>query len=64
MHEAQAEEYIETFFATYNGILPYFKQDYDKLTGLEISERVLKNPVTGRIRRFPKCSFALIRSHI
>ncbi|MFC1833800.1 DNA polymerase [Thermodesulfobacteriota bacterium] len=54
VNEPQAEEYIETFFATYKGILPYFKAEYEKLTGREISERVLKNPVTGRIRRFPK----------
>jgi DNA polymerase-1 len=54
VNETRAEEYIETFFATYKGILPYFKQEYEKLTGLEISERVLKNPLTGRIRRFPK----------
>ena len=54
VNETQAEEYIETFFATYKGILPYFKEEYDKLTGLEISERVLKNPLTGRIRRFAK----------
>ena len=52
--EDQAQDYIETFFATYKGILPYFKEEYDKLTGLEISERVLKNPLTGRIRRFAK----------
>jgi DNA polymerase-1 len=54
VNETQAEEYIQAFFATYKGILPYFKQEYDKLTGREISERVLKNPLTGRIRRFPK----------
>ena len=54
VNETQAEEYIETFFATYKGILPYFNAEYDKLTGLEISDRVLKNPLTGRTRRFAK----------
>jgi DNA polymerase I-like protein with 3'-5' exonuclease and polymerase domains len=48
------QSYVDTFFGTYKGILPYFKEEYDKLTRLEISERVLKNPVTGRIRRFPR----------
>ena len=52
--EDQAQKYIETFFATYSGILPYFAAEYDKLTEAEVSERVLKNPVTGRIRRFRK----------
>lgn len=50
--EAQAENYIDTFFETYKGILPYFKDEYGRLIGAEVSERVLKNPVTGRIRRF------------
>ena len=52
--EDQAQEYIETFFAMYQGILPYFKEQYGKLTEQKVSERVLKNPVTGRVRRFPK----------
>jgi DNA polymerase-1 len=50
----RAQDYIATFFDTYRGILPYFKEEYDKLTDLEISERVLKNRVTGRIRKFAK----------
>jgi DNA polymerase I-like protein with 3'-5' exonuclease and polymerase domains len=52
VNETQAEEYIEAFFATYKWVLPYFKKEYDKLTGLKISGRMLKNSVTGRIRRF------------
>ncbi len=52
--EDQAEHYIDTFFDTYKGILPYFQAEYDKLTEMEISERLLKNPVTGRIRRLPR----------
>lgn len=50
--EVQAQQYIDTFFETYKGVLPYFGEEYKKLTGPEVSERVLKNPVTGRIRRF------------
>jgi len=50
----QSQEYIDTFFETYNGIPPYFDEEYEKLTGSEVSERVLKNPVTGRMRRFTR----------
>jgi len=52
--EAQAQDYVDTFFETYKGILPYFDQEYEKLTQRGVSERVLKNPVPGRIRRFPR----------
>ena len=52
--EDHAQEYIDTFFGTYKEIQPYFQAEYDKLTDLKVSERVLKNPVTGRIRRFTK----------
>ena len=52
--ERQAKGYIDTFFGTYKGILLYFDKEYGRLTGPEISERVLKNPVTGRVRRFPR----------
>jgi DNA polymerase I len=52
--EAQAEDYIDAFFGTYSRILPYFEDEYGRLTDSKVSERVLKNPVTGRIRRFPK----------
>jgi DNA polymerase-1 len=52
--EAQAHSYIDAFFSTYNGILPYFDEVYGRLTDSKVSERVLKNPVTGRIRRFPR----------
>ena len=50
--ERQAQEYIDTFFGTYQSILPYFDEEYGRLTDPGVSERVLKNPVTGRIRRF------------
>lgn len=50
--EARAQDYIDTFFDNYKGVLPYFDKEYDRLTGPETSERVLKNPVTGRIRKF------------
>jgi DNA polymerase I len=52
--ERQAQRYIDTFFGTYKGILPYFEDEYDRLIGPEVLKRVLKNPVTGRIRRFPR----------
>ncbi len=48
----RAQGYIDTFFDTYKRILPYFDEEYRKLTGPEVSDRVLKNPVTSRIRRF------------
>jgi DNA polymerase-1 len=50
--ESQAEDYIDTFFGTYSSILPYFNEEYGRLTEPGDSKRVLKNPVTGRIRRF------------
>lgn len=52
--ESQAEDYIDTFFGTYKSILPYFDEEFGRLVGAKVSERVLKNPVTGRIRLFPK----------
>jgi DNA polymerase I len=52
--EGQAQEYIDTFFANYKGVLPYFDEVYGRLTGPDISDRALKNPVTGRFRRFPR----------
>ncbi|MBI5250756.1 MAG: hypothetical protein HY912_14795 [Desulfomonile tiedjei] len=52
--ESQAENYIDTFFGTYKSIHPYFNGEFATLTEPRPSERVLKNPVTGRIRRFPK----------
>ena len=33
MDEAQAQEYIDTFFETYKRILPYFEEEYEKLIG-------------------------------
>jgi DNA polymerase-1 len=52
--EAQAQKYIDTFFGTFNSIRPYFDDEFGKLTDSKVSKRVLKNPVTGRIRRFHK----------
>jgi DNA polymerase I len=52
--ERQAQRYIDTFFGTYKSILPYFDEEYGGLTDERVSERVLKNPVTSRIRRFLK----------
>ncbi len=52
--EEQAKEYIDTFYETYKRILPYFDGEYEKLIAPDISDRVLKNPVTGRMRRFPR----------
>jgi DNA polymerase I len=52
--EGQARGYIDTFFETYRSILPYFDDEFGRLTDSKISERLLKNPVTDRIRRFPK----------
>jgi DNA polymerase I-like protein with 3'-5' exonuclease and polymerase domains len=50
--KTQAREYIDTFIAMYKGIRPYFDEECEKLTDSKVSERALRNPVTGRIRRF------------
>ena len=50
--EARAQEYIDRFFDTYKSIPPYFDEEYKKLIEQDVSDRVLRNPVTGRIRRF------------
>ena len=52
--ETQAQRYIDTFYETYQRILPYFEEESASLTDSKVSDRVLKNPVTGRIRRFHK----------
>lgn len=52
VNEAQARKYIDTFFSMYKSILPYFEEEFGRLTDERVSERVLKNSVTGRIRRF------------
>ncbi|MGB6064554.1 MAG: DNA polymerase [Desulfomonilaceae bacterium] len=52
--ESQAQDYIDTFFGTYKSILSYFDEEFGRLTDPGVSERVLKNPVTGRIRRFSR----------
>ncbi len=52
--ETKAQAYIDTFFGTYKNILPHFDDEYRRLTEPKASERVLKNPATGRIRRFPR----------
>jgi DNA polymerase I len=49
---ALAESMIETFFDKYSQIEPYFEEEYKKLTSGQKLEKVLRNPLTGRIRRF------------
>jgi DNA polymerase I len=50
--EAQAEKMIRTFFGHYPGIEPYFDKKYEELIAGRKLEKVLKNPLTGRVRRF------------
>lgn len=50
--EDQAATMIQTFFAQYAEIEPYFNEVYRKLTADRKLDKVLRNPVTGRIRRF------------
>jgi DNA polymerase I len=52
--EQTAEQYINTFFSTYPGIQPFFQRQYDELVSASTRERVLRNPLTGRIRRFDR----------
>jgi DNA polymerase I len=50
--EAQAADMIRTFFDNYSGIEPYFKREYETLVGVKKLKKILRNPLTGRIRRF------------
>src|SRR5208283_3660799 len=50
--EIQAASMIRTFFGKYNGIEPYFDKVYEKLVAGQKLDKVLRNPLTGRIRLF------------
>jgi DNA polymerase I len=50
--EAQAEGMRRIFFDKYSGVEPYFHKVYQELTADRKLAKVLRNPVTGRIRRF------------
>ena len=49
---AEAGGMIRTFFERYGGLEPYFKREYEKLVAGRKMEKVLRNPLTGRVRRF------------
>ena len=49
---AEAGDMIRTFFERYGGVEPYFEREYEKLIAGGKMEKVLRNPITGRIRRF------------
>ena len=50
--QIQAASMIRTFFGKYSGIEPYFDQMYEELVAGQKLEKTLRNPLTGRIRRF------------
>lgn len=50
--DTQAEKMIGTFFDHYPGIKPYFRRMYEELIAGRKLEKVLRNPFTGRVRRF------------
>jgi DNA polymerase I len=50
--EAQAATMIRTFFDKYNGIELYFEREYEELIAGRKLEKVLRNPLTGRVRKF------------
>jgi DNA polymerase-1 len=50
--EAQAEDMIQTFFDQYAEIGPYFETVYRELTSDRKLEKVLRNSLTGRVRKF------------
>ncbi len=52
INEAQAESMIRTFSGKYSGIEPYFDKMYEELVAGQKLEKTLRNPLTGRIRRF------------
>ena len=43
---------IRTFFGKYSGTEPYFDKMYEELVAGQKLEKTLRNPLTGRIRRF------------
>ncbi len=50
--EAEAASMIQTFFEQYAELEPYFETVYRELTADRNLEKVLRNPVTRRGRRF------------
>lgn len=50
--EAQADKMIRTFFGNYPGIEPYFDRMYEDLVAGQRLAKVLRNPLTGRVRGF------------
>ncbi len=52
INEAQAQTMIRVFFAEHSGVEPYFDRMYEELVAGQKLEKTLRNPLTGRIRRF------------
>jgi DNA polymerase I len=52
--EQRAKQFIDAFFAEYSGIGPYFEREYAKMIKIKKQDRLLKNPISGRIRRFDR----------
>ena len=50
--EIQAQSMIRSFFGKYGGTEPYFDKMYEELVVGQKLEKTLRNPLTGRIRRF------------
>lgn len=50
--DAEAANMIRTFFDKYSGIEPYFDREYEKLIAGGKMDKMLRNPMTGRLRRF------------
>lgn len=58
---ALAERMMRTFFAQYAYIEPYFGKVYQELTADRKLEKVLRNPLTGRIRKFQSRNSAKLK---
>jgi DNA polymerase I len=52
INEAQADKMIHSFFGHYPRIEPYFDKVYEELVVARKLDKVLRNPLTGRVRRF------------
>jgi DNA polymerase-1 len=59
--EALTESMIRTFFGKYSGIEPYFEREYQKLIADKKLEKVLRNPLTGRLRRLQSRNSAKLK---
>jgi DNA polymerase I len=59
--EAQAAKMIQTFFERCAEIEPYFKREYENLVADRKLEKVLRNPLTGRVRRFQSRNSAKLK---